>query len=559
MPAFLTTNQSMGSPSGSGYTIYDGVTDSFILNDVRAAATAADAFGISPTGLLFPWGTDTLEFGRFGYYNGAYIYTVVDATSAIIPDGGQTALGGPGVQRFSGYLGSRAVFLNYSSKLIRIFDAASGLWESIISVPFSFSYCVGNGNGSSNQIIGPDGRLWLINQSTRELFYYDGGDWVGTGGTTPGNRNYVSIWANDDVGPYIAHSDPTSNWWLRVSKWNGSSWDTILDDGVMIGQDTPWGTCGALLDGDKLALVTTAEPFIYSGDRDLIRGFLLLDLTQQNQVRADVRGIGYFEDPADVPAAINAYPFIWGASEDEFYCAMGSNESPTDIRLLKYDPGAAANTEAIIGARINGRGGWTGPSDARLDLGTWYQPATRYNVGFSPRGTPIGMTQTGDLEMTVAFPYAASTDDPADDPTSYALSSPDGVEVGVSGVAWNGARTELILTLDAYPTRGSTYTFSVVGNVKSSTGDDMIGTEASVEAETSLPTVTNVRATSRTTVEVTFSRPMSINSDLLDIARYSFSGGVSAVSVSVVSSTVVEVTTSEQAEDGLYALTVLDT
>jgi hypothetical protein len=71
------------------------------------------------------------------------------------------------------------------------------------------------------------------------------------------------------------------------------------------------------------------------------------------------------------------------------------------------------------------------------------------------------------------------------------------------------------------------------------------------------PTVQSIRATSQYEMQVIFSKPMAITSDLLDPSRYFFNNGLSVRSVSSLSEGVVLLSTTKQTPSELYTLTVL--
>ena len=70
------------------------------------------------------------------------------------------------------------------------------------------------------------------------------------------------------------------------------------------------------------------------------------------------------------------------------------------------------------------------------------------------------------------------------------------------------------------------------------------------------PTVASVEAVSANLVNVVFSEDMADNADIRDASNYSFSGGLSVISVLDVSGDTVQLVTSDQTPGTLYNLTI---
>jgi hypothetical protein len=173
-----------------------------------------------------------------------------------------------------------------------------------------------------------------------------------------------------------------------------------------------------------------------------------------------------------------------------------------------------------------------------------------------PEALSFVIRQQNDEFIDVDFGATMKDDANLVDPASYALAPAGGigVPVSISGVTrLNPTTIRLEVSLG---TNNQPYQFTVVGGVRLATGESIIGAGAAYLAEVLPPTVTAARATSSTTVEVTFSRPMTSNADLVDPTKYRFTDGLFAAAVERTGAATVVVTTSKQIEGVTYALRV---
>jgi hypothetical protein len=403
MSSFISRNFAAGSPSGSCYTILDANGD-VLVSDVRSSPTqAAHSPVIYPNGLHSAvWGTDSLEYGRFGYLQNLIpneIHEVTDeATASFI------AAGRPfptdRIERYMGYQGTKALFWSrYHGSYggYRVYDAEAGAWEDLIDSP-SYSLvtlCFGQENR-----LGPDGKIWAVdNTAGRNLWVYDG-SWTDLG-PSPVTWGLYEVFVNDEIGPYIlGPSANVSDAWPTIHKWNGSAWELVLDGTDTIYLTNANARGGVLLGGDKLAFCSVIKPGFYGGSYDYIYGIVLVDLTLRDQTVDDVLGIGFIdtteivdEQPHEneLAALSNVQKMIWGASDQEFYySAVGRILPGSQMRKIRYDADLRESDgvyHSLVGARISGRGDYTGTTDPRLDMGAWWASASggQKDVGFAPR------------------------------------------------------------------------------------------------------------------------------------------------------------------------------
>ena len=187
-------------------------------------------------------------------------------------------------------------------------------------------------------------------------------------------------------------------------------------------------------------------------------------------------------------------------------------------------------------------------------LSTSYQ-FTAFNVfGF------LTVTQSGDLELTVDFadpmqtagaPGAALVD-----PASYSITSLGaGVPIAVQSIQLvNNQRLRFTIPIS---TNGEAYRVEVVAaNVETTTGASIQGALGDYVAMVSPPRVLQVTPVSDRAIDVTFSRDMDSNPDLLSTSKYVFTQGLIAEAVSALAPDSVRVTTSRQDPGRQYALTV---
>lgn len=516
MPAFITRSFSAGTPAGSCYTIYDGFKDTILLSDVRSSLTAAaHSPVIQPNGWHSAvWGTDKLEFGRFGYLPGVTpnevaVVTAEDAAS-YIPAG--RPFPSDRIERFLGYQGSRALFWSRyhgSTGGFRILDVDDlTQWDSPVIEPPQHkmaTLCWGE-----ETQLGPDGRIWMVdNQSSRHLWVYDG-SWTDLGACPVAGAVY-EVFVNDDEGPYLLYNTPAgaSNGLPKISKWNGSGFETVLDASGSLYLTNGNGRGGVLLDDNKLVFASINKPYLYSGSYDSIYWIALVDLTLRNQVQGDIMGIGYIDTTEvggenELAYLANVQKMVYGASDQEFYyAAVGRNLAPSQIKRIRYDENLRQSQgvyASLVGARINGRGGYTGTTDARLNLGTWWKGVSggQKDVGFAPRAPSIEVaitaTHTSDLEVQMPITPAADDTALANNPTSYKITPVTGVPVDIEAISWNTGRDVATFTLRDPPTRNAWYTLEITASVTAA-GIDGIGKTASFQGATALPDIPDVTLT----------------------------------------------------------------
>lgn len=106
-------------------------------------------------------------------------------------------------------------------------------------------------------------------------------------------------------------------------------------------------------------------------------------------------------------------------------------------------------------------------------------------------------------------------------------------------------------------TNGKQYLFSVVPNtIQDRYGSYIVsGSNILYDGISDSPIIQNVTSLSSTFMEVTFSKSMNLD-DISDVNNYSFDKGLSIISVTVISSSVVRLLTTTQTPSELYTLTV---
>lgn len=173
----------------------------------------------------------------------------------------------------------------------------------------------------------------------------------------------------------------------------------------------------------------------------------------------------------------------------------------------------------------------------------------------------ITVNQTADLEITLSFAYAMElTGAPGDalrDPASYELTAlylglpvtfvPSAVFVV------NSTTVKLTIPLS---TNGEEYRLEVVGALETVTAASITGALSDYFAIVSMPRVTSVVATGSRTIEVSFSRELQDNVDLINPSAYVFSGGLRAEIVERIAPDRVKVTTTAQTLGQSYQLSV---
>jgi hypothetical protein len=106
-------------------------------------------------------------------------------------------------------------------------------------------------------------------------------------------------------------------------------------------------------------------------------------------------------------------------------------------------------------------------------------------------------------------------------------------------------------------TDGATYLLTITQSViKNSSDNFLIGGNAIQYTGVSLaPVINSITTLSNTSIEVQFNKSMRL-SDISDPSKYSFDKGLSVLSVTVISSSVVRLTTTSQTPSEFYTLTV---
>lgn len=133
------------------------------------------------------------------------------------------------------------------------------------------------------------------------------------------------------------------------------------------------------------------------------------------------------------------------------------------------------------------------------------------------------------------------------DPASYSMKSKTGYGYP-SGTfqptaVYVDSSTSFRLTLSNYTTVDEEYRLTVLGALETITNLPLIGAISDWISDNSRPYVTQIVPTSARTVEVTFSRDMLDNDDLINPSAYVFTGGIRAEVVEKVNATKVVITT----------------
>lgn len=163
----------------------------------------------------------------------------------------------------------------------------------------------------------------------------------------------------------------------------------------------------------------------------------------------------------------------------------------------------------------------------------------------------LTVTHTSDLQLEVTSSIPLETTGAPgialEDPASYDLNSITGL--GHPSGTFQPSSVYVVsptlfrLTLLTYTTVNEEYRLTVVGALESTTGLSLVGAIDDWTSTTSLPYVTQIVPTSARTVEVSFSRDMLNNDDLINPSAYVFTGGIRAEVVERVDATKIVVTT----------------
>lgn len=174
----------------------------------------------------------------------------------------------------------------------------------------------------------------------------------------------------------------------------------------------------------------------------------------------------------------------------------------------------------------------------------------------------ITIHQTGDGEITLSFAFsmelAGAPGDALRDPASYELTAlylglPAGTFNPTAVTVVNPTTVKLTVPLT---TNGEEYRLEVIGALETSTAASITGAISDYVAVVSMPRVTSVVATGSRTIEVSFSRELQANADLVNPSAYVFSGGLRAEIVERIAPDRVKVTTTAQTLGQSYQLSV---
>lgn len=172
-----------------------------------------------------------------------------------------------------------------------------------------------------------------------------------------------------------------------------------------------------------------------------------------------------------------------------------------------------------------------------------------------PEVSAAVMPETGRVRVTFSEPLMRTAE--LEDPTQWSVEpvTPGAALVTVQEVRINNAPNPAFVDLLVTDvTHGATYAVGV-STLKDAVGNVGNG-GASFTGVASRPTVKQVKALTARTVEVEFSEPMKDNADLRNPAKYTWSGGLVTLAVLSVDAEKVTLSTSEQAADTVYTLTV---
>ncbi len=174
-----------------------------------------------------------------------------------------------------------------------------------------------------------------------------------------------------------------------------------------------------------------------------------------------------------------------------------------------------------------------------------------YNFEIFDKNKVFTITHLSDLQLEVTSSIALKTTGAPgialENPASYSIISKTGYGYPSGSfqpaAVYVDSSTSFRLTLPNYTTVNEEYRLTVLGALETITGLPLIGSIYDWISETSLPYVTQIVPTSARTVEVSFSREMLNNDDLINPSAYVFTGGIRAEVVERVDATKVVVTT----------------
>lgn len=169
-------------------------------------------------------------------------------------------------------------------------------------------------------------------------------------------------------------------------------------------------------------------------------------------------------------------------------------------------------------------------------------------------------SQTGDYEITLDFGIDIELDgvpgEAALDPASYTVTpTATGYPVTVEAVTIDPAEPDKVMLTISVVTDGQGYEVEVVGAVEAEGGASQQGETSSFVASISDVDYTIMPVGLRS-LRIVFDREMRNNDDLLDPAKYVFTGGITAETVTRLGPSEVVVGTTQQVTDTLYQLTV---
>lgn len=173
-----------------------------------------------------------------------------------------------------------------------------------------------------------------------------------------------------------------------------------------------------------------------------------------------------------------------------------------------------------------------------------------------PAPLSLSVVQINDGYIDVDFGATMKVDAAFLDVASYNLDESVGAGVAVAITAVTLTSVHSVRLTVSLGTNAEQYRFEVVGDVRQGTGETIVGTASVYVASVDPPRVVAVSALSATSVEVTFSRDMTNNADLVDPTKYRFDNGLFAAVVERTGARTVVVTTSQQIEGAVYSLRV---
>jgi len=187
-------------------------------------------------------------------------------------------------------------------------------------------------------------------------------------------------------------------------------------------------------------------------------------------------------------------------------------------------------------------------------------------IGYIPTNVPVPTIVElipGYLSLRVVFDQEMIDDPELVNPDNYTIIANESGAIDVASVISVTKEPDVdnptYVDLEVQDlTDGKQYKLTITSGVLSGVGGSLVSPNnvAYYMGDSELPAIQTLRSLSATEVEITFTKLMSPNSDLIDTSRYSFDKSLRVLEVTIVSPGIVKLKTSKQIPSEMYTLTV---